>query len=48
MKWIGSNGKYFCAVATLNREKSKEEEEELIQFYSGSSDFFNQSRIQYI
>ena len=27
-KSIGSNGKYFRAVATPNREKPKEEEEE--------------------
>ena len=27
-KSIGRNGEYFCAVATSNREKPKEEEEE--------------------
>ena len=30
-KLIGSNGKYFCTVATSNREKPKEEEEEVLQ-----------------
>ena len=34
-KSIGSNGGYFCTVATPNREKSKEEEEAVIWSNSG-------------
>ena len=37
-KSIGSNGKYFRAVATPNREKSKEEEEEVDSRPTNSSD----------
>ena len=32
MKSIGTNGKYFRAVATPNGEKPKEEEKEVVGF----------------
>ena len=43
MKWIRSNGKYFCAVVTLNREKPNEEEAILLyrQVHFGASYIHN-------
>ena len=39
MKSIGSNGEYFRAMATPNREKLKEEEKKHSHFGSYYSDF---------